>query len=423
MNASVSTSLLAAHESFAPSGVETSKNAIAATARASVESRYVMAMRNRRNWDTVRQELLTACRNPYFANSDRTYYVMPYDNKIHGLGIGFAEEAIRLMGNIYPQAHTVYDSMEFEIVRVTVTDLENNVPWEADVRVEKTIERAKPIDDGTPGGFFISKRRNSQNHWTYTLPAREDDLIDKRQSAVSKMTRVCALRHLPNWVKEECTDVIFSTRSDRAARDPSAERRLIIDSFDSIGVRVADLTAYVGHDLGVCSPAELVKLRAIFDAIRAGEATWAAYTTVRDEGSAAASPHHVESRQRAGASMSKSANASTAAPQQQSPQGAVNQSTGEIGEAATASPSPAPTPAPSPAPVASGPACSEGEIKFLLKKASASPGKLAPALVAVGYHGLNGIEPSEVEQIIATLDWQKLQGLNVEQFKAAKGKL
>ena len=44
--------------------VETASTAIAAQAKAMVESRYIMAMRNPRNMDAVRQELLKECRRP-----------------------------------------------------------------------------------------------------------------------------------------------------------------------------------------------------------------------------------------------------------------------------------------------------------------------------------------------------------------------
>jgi len=76
-------------------------------------------------------------------------------------------------------------------------------------------------------------------------------------------------------MQDEAEDIIRSIRMDEAAKDPDAERRKIADAFATVGVKVSDLTRYLGHDLGACSPAELVDLRGLYGAIKDGEATWA----------------------------------------------------------------------------------------------------------------------------------------------------
>ena len=48
----------------------------------------------------------------------------------------------------------------------------------------------------------------------------------------------------------------------------------MVDAFAAIGVSATDLVAYLGHDLGKCSPAQIVTLRGIYGAIKDGEATW-----------------------------------------------------------------------------------------------------------------------------------------------------
>lgn len=44
-----------------PQGIESAATAVASQAKAMVESRYVMAMRNPRNWDQVRTDLIMFC--------------------------------------------------------------------------------------------------------------------------------------------------------------------------------------------------------------------------------------------------------------------------------------------------------------------------------------------------------------------------
>ena len=116
---------------------ETAISASAAQARASVEARFVMALHRPRDIDNVRVRLLKECKRPGFAEVAR--YSRPIGNtKIEGPSIRFAEAAIRHMGNIDAQAHTIYDSAENRILRVEVTDLETNATYSKEITVRKT---------------------------------------------------------------------------------------------------------------------------------------------------------------------------------------------------------------------------------------------------------------------------------------------
>ena len=91
---------LSVHQDFGGSSqtmavVETSSSAIAAQSKAMVESRYIMAMRNPRNWDAVHQDLIKECKRPSFANNKSAYYVKPIGKGVEGLGIRFVEVALR----------------------------------------------------------------------------------------------------------------------------------------------------------------------------------------------------------------------------------------------------------------------------------------------------------------------------------------
>ncbi|MET0081249.1 MAG: hypothetical protein ABW119_22570, partial [Candidatus Thiodiazotropha lotti] len=176
-----------------PGGSDIAVQAAAAQAKAMIESRYVMAMHNPRNWDDVRQKLLKECRRPSFANNKSTFYKKPIGKGVEGLGIRFVEVALRCMTNVLIETTTVYDDDDKEIIRVMVTDLESNISYPMDLRITKTVERSKPLDDGS----FISVRKNSKGYDVYTIPATDDDLLNKRGAAISKAMRTLGLRIIP----------------------------------------------------------------------------------------------------------------------------------------------------------------------------------------------------------------------------------
>lgn len=249
---------------------ETASTAVAAQAKAMVEARYVMALRRPRNWDQVRQDLLKECKRPSFAHNKSAFYRKPIGDGVEGLGIRFVEVALRCMTNVLVETSMVYEDEAKEIHRVSVTDLESNLTYPLDVRVTRTVERSKPSDDGT----YISVRKNSYGRNVYTVPATDDDLLNKRSAQISKAIRTLGLRIIPGDLQDEAEAIIKGIRMNEAARDPDAERKRIADAFAEIGVKAADLAAYLGHSLDTCSPTELVNLRGIYGAIRDGEASW-----------------------------------------------------------------------------------------------------------------------------------------------------
>jgi hypothetical protein len=276
MNAPVNQQALATREGFGESQStfavqETASTMAAAQGKAMVEARYVMAMRNPRNWDQVRLDILTECRRPSYANNKSVYYVKPIGQGVEGLGIRFVESALRHMRNVLIEPTLTFEDESKEIFRVSVTDLEANITHFFDAKVPKTVERSKPLDDGS----YISMRLNSWKKPVYTVPANDDDLLNKRGALISKVVRTLGLRIIPGDIQDEAIEIIKAIRLDDAARDPAAERKKIVDAFGALGVKADDLVHYLGHKLDQCSPAELVSLRDIYGAIRDGEATWA----------------------------------------------------------------------------------------------------------------------------------------------------
>lgn len=254
---------------FAP-GRESAATAAAATAKALIEARYMVAFHRPRNWDQVRQLLLKECRRPTFAHNKSAYYKKPIGSGVEGLGIRFVEVALRCMTNVVVETTMTYEDDVKEIHTVTITDLESNVPYSQQVPISRTVERSKPMDDGS----YISMRKNSRGQAVYTVPAIEDDLLNKRGAQISKAIRTLGLRLIPGDLQDEAEEVIKAIRLDKAAKDPDGERKSIVDAFAGLNVLASELSEYLGHDIGRSSPAELVDLRSLYGAIRDGEATW-----------------------------------------------------------------------------------------------------------------------------------------------------
>lgn len=250
---------------------ETATAAMTAQAKASVEARFVLALQRPRDIDNVRTLLLKECRRPGFAQVAR--YSKPVGGqRIEGPSIRFAEAALRLMGNVLPETSVIYDDNNKRITRVSVTDLETNLTYSSDVTVEKTVERKQLKAGQVP----LGSRRNSYGDMVYLLPATEDDIANKVNASVSKALRGHALRILPGDILEEAMQKCIETLQSEAAADPDREKKKIIDAFSSLRVLPSHLAEYLGHAIDMSSPAELVELRALYQAIKDGETTWVA---------------------------------------------------------------------------------------------------------------------------------------------------
>lgn len=251
---------------------DTASTAVAAQAKALVEARYIMALRRPRDMDVVREKMLKECARPSFAAVAR--YVKPIGKDRAkwptGPSIRFAEAAVRNMTNITVETMTVYDDREKRIVRVTVTDLEANVPYSQDVTVAKTIERRQTKE----GDTVLATRTNSYGDKLYILEGTDDDIVNKQQALISKAVRTLGLRLIPGDIVDECMEQVLVTQANSDAEDPDAAKRKLFDAFGGLGVRAEQLKEYLGHDAASLSPKELAELRALYAAIRDGESSW-----------------------------------------------------------------------------------------------------------------------------------------------------
>ena len=264
---------------------ETASTAVAAQAKAMVEARYIMAMHRPRDMDGVREKILKECRRPSFAAVARYQKPIGKDKSRWPTGpsIRFAEAAVRCMTNITVETMTVYDDREKRIVRVTVTDLEANVPYAQDVTITKTIERRQ----AKQGDTVLRTRTNSYGDTVYILEATDDDIVNKQQALISKAVRTLGLRLIPGDIVDECMEEVVRVQQKTDAQDPDAARRHLLDSFGNIGIRVEQIKEYLGHDGGSLTPPELADLRALYSAIRDGETNWREVMDSRGAGTGA----------------------------------------------------------------------------------------------------------------------------------------
>ena len=249
---------------------ETAAVAVAAQAKAAVEARYILALKQPREWMDVRSRLLKECKRTGFAQAG--IYRKPIGQDQNkwptGPSIRFAEAALRCMTNVLPETAVVFEGDDKRIVQVSVTDLEANLTYSTQVVIQKTVERRKAT------GEVLGQRHNSYGDVVYIVRATEDDLLNKQNALISKALRTLALRLLPGDILDECMDLMQETRRAEIKADPDAAKKKLVDAFDAIGISSTDLSAWLRHSLDRIQPAEIAELREIYSAIKDGEATW-----------------------------------------------------------------------------------------------------------------------------------------------------
>lgn len=276
----MSDSALTVRDVEAGPAVETAATAVAARERAAIEARYIVALRRPRNIEDVRARLLHECERTSFAKVAR--YKKPVGGKaIEGLSVRFAESAIRLAGNIHVGVLVTFDDLTRRTVRVSVTDLETNSGYEQDITIEKTVERRGGQNGAPPRDReVLGKRTNTNGETVFLVAATEDEFMNKQNALISKALRNHGLRLLPGDILDECEKQILETMKKGVQQDPDAEKRKILDAFAEIGVLPSAIEKFLGHGLEMLVEAELIDLRAIYQAIRDGEVSW---QTVMDE--------------------------------------------------------------------------------------------------------------------------------------------
>lgn len=261
---------------------ETSAAAVAERAKAEVQARYLVAIQSPRNIDDARVRILTHCKRLRFADAARYKKPIGGGKHIEGASIRFVEAALQAWGNVYADTTVAYEDDEKRIVKVTLTDFEGNITYSKDVVVEKSVERHSVV-----GREVIGSRRNSRGETVYTVRATSAELAQVQGAAESKAIRTLGLRILPADIVDEAMDQCVRVVASAVDADPDRARKELADAFTAIGVSPKELAKFLGHELSAAAPPQLLELRAIYQAIRDGEATWkdaVAYKAIDEAG-------------------------------------------------------------------------------------------------------------------------------------------
>lgn len=259
-------------------GGELSVSAAAEHSKALIQAKFIMAMQNRRNISDVRAEVLAACKRPRFAEKAR--YAKPLGGgSVRGPSIRFADEAARIMGNIDVTKRTVFEDAEIRMISVSAIDLETNVTKSEEIVISKTVERKNPR-----GRKVLEWRKNTKGEKVAVLEATVDEMLTKENAQVAKVRRQLELQLIPQDIIEEAMETAVRTVADRDAKDPAAVLKQIADAFfTNFGVKPSDLENLLRHPLDKTTPAEIQKLREVFQSMIQGEATWADFVASDDD--------------------------------------------------------------------------------------------------------------------------------------------
>jgi hypothetical protein len=260
--------------------------AVAAMVKAEVNARFELALLRPRNWLDVRTSLLSACERPLFADAavfsvkrgskqdERGNWV---DNMVEGASIRFIEEALRCMRNVMPEVRVLVEDDVKRIVRVTMTDLENNITMSEEFVIAKVIERktARQTDE------VVGERVNSYGKRVFKVVASDDEMITKQAALVSKAIRNLGKRLLPSDIHDECMEKCNAVVDAKDKADPAAARKRMVDAFAKVGVSAAQLETYLGGPVLTAPPARIKPLKGILAAITEGM-TWEEATEMPD---------------------------------------------------------------------------------------------------------------------------------------------
>lgn len=243
--------------------------AVGEAVKARIQAQYYVAVNYPRSYEQSRFRILEACGRPSFA--DKVEYKKPVSSKvtITGPSIRFAELALREWGNIDYSNSVLYDDETTRRVSVVVTDLETNTTFSSAIQIEKSVERKF-----STGREVLGERINSYGDKIFIVKATEDELMIKQAALISKALRNEGLRLIPQEIIEEAIDKARETLRTDVSKNISDARLKIVDAFSEIGVQPKNLEEYLEHEISMTTPMEITDLRAIFNAIKNGEAKW-----------------------------------------------------------------------------------------------------------------------------------------------------
>jgi len=256
--------------------------AAAETAKQRIQAAYIMAHHNPRNVEQARQNILSACKRPKFAELAQYSKPIGDNDAITGPSIRLAEHCLREYGNIDCDISVVYEDNNIRRVKVHLTDLQTIAHFNKEISITKTVERKNK-----KGRDVLGERLNKWGDTVYIVVATEDEMQMKEAAAISKVIRNEGLRLIPADIVDEALEVARQTREGNIKEDPIAYARKIIDSFDAMGVKAAQLEKYLGHPVQESNPTELDRLRAMHTSMKSDGVPWSDLTDQSSEGEVA----------------------------------------------------------------------------------------------------------------------------------------
>ena len=200
--------------------------------------------------------MIRACSRPTFADEARYEYPRGKE-KVSGPSVKLARESARVWGNIEYGIEMLEDGEDYVVIRAWAWDKETNTRVFADDQFDKKVQRK------ADGGTYWKDVRDDE---------REMRELINRRGAIC--VRNCILQLIPADFVEDAMTQVYKTLSDKATKDPDAERKAIILGFSQLNVSVEELERYLTHPVAICSPAELAGLRSIFVSVRDGNSKW-----------------------------------------------------------------------------------------------------------------------------------------------------
>jgi hypothetical protein len=254
-------------------------------ARAEIQGAMTVAMNAPRNEDRVFQSIIRACSRPGFAEQVRYNYPRGGDRNcrhewkgnscgqcgaalISGPSVYLAREALRCWGNAWSAMRVIEDDDKGRLIEARAVDFETNFWQSHQDRFDKLIYRRA-------AGWVVPDEREMRE-------------LTNRRAALAERNAI--LKMLPRDLIDDALAMATETLSKRAAQDPDAERKRILEAFGRINVPAAQLEEFLNHKVSECSPAELANLRGIWKSIEDGNSRWADYYKPAAAAPAAAKP-------------------------------------------------------------------------------------------------------------------------------------
>lgn len=261
-------------ESFTPATVNA--ETLAKREQSLLQGKLWAARQFPRNIETVETRLLHECKRPRLAEIAR--YSLPRgEKKVEGWTIRFAEQAMRLFGNVEVRTLIISEDRDLRVIEVQIVDYETMVSESRQLTVSKTIERKQLKRGDEP----VAERKNvTTGEVIYVVPATEADMLAKQNGIISRSKRNLILELMPPDVLYACERQVLATITDTAKSDPDASKRRMLEKFAEIGVTPAQLQVYLGFPIAdlankLISGNKAAELLSLYEAIKGGETSWA----------------------------------------------------------------------------------------------------------------------------------------------------